>query len=103
MWSCDEAVVSRFIKSGEPQLTFDRALSLSKKLEMSLDELNLRLQEGIAPRTKARAAQVDPKQPNKVEPASDVATAMAEANSAVQRLKELLPNAKIVFQINLGE
>ncbi len=101
MWGCDEAVVSRFIKSGEPALTFDRALSLSKKLGMTLDELNVRLQEGLAPR-KARPQPIAPAVA-KAAAGDDVSTAMLEAKAAVARLQELLPDAKIIFQINLGD
>lgn len=59
-WDVDQAVVSRFIKTGEPALTFDRAQALCRMLGISLDELNLRLQEGLPiekrPSAKARAA-----------------------------------------------
>lgn len=102
LWSCDEAVVSRFVKTGEPALSFDRAQSLSKKLGMTLDELTVRLAEGLAPRRSG---------PRSIAPAvaaassggDDVSSAMAEAKASVQRLRELLPDATITFQINLGD
>lgn len=105
MWGCDEAVVSRFIKTGEPALTFDRALSLSKKLNMTLDELTVRLQEGIAPR-KAVLKPIAPAVARAAGAPAEggLAEAMAEAHAAVQRLRELLPEGvKVVFQINYGE
>lgn len=104
LWGCDEAVVSRFVKTGDPELTWDRANTLSSKLGMSLEELKLRLQEGIAPRTRTTAAtRLVPNGAPAVASVDDVAVAMADAKAAVQRLKELLPDAQIVFQINLGE
>ncbi len=119
MWSCDEAVISRFIKTGEPQLTFDRALQLSRKLNMSLDELTLRLDEGLAPRKSGRTAALQVSagrgghsggsgtadgaaSGNGNHNSSDVAVAIAEAKAAIARLQELLPDAKIIFHIDLG-
>jgi hypothetical protein len=57
-WGCDSAVVSRFIKSGEPKLTWDRAMALSRLLELELEELQTRIAGNIPPKT-GRRAQVD--------------------------------------------
>jgi hypothetical protein len=106
LWKCDEAVVSRFVKTGEPALTFERGKILADKLHMSLDELNLRLEEGLAPRKSARAAALTaPTAPARSEGGdpANVQEAIADAKAAVQRLREFLPDAKIIFQIDLGE
>lgn len=48
-WGVDDAVVSRFISKGEPQLTFDRAQSLARMLGMDLMELQSRMQTRTVP------------------------------------------------------
>jgi plasmid maintenance system antidote protein VapI len=38
-WECTPAVVSRFINAGVPDITFARAIVLSKLVKLSLDDL----------------------------------------------------------------
>lgn len=87
-WGVDDAVVSRFIKSGEPELTWDRAQTLSSMLAMTLDELKLRLQEGMPPRAAAaasrRAAAPAPASSPPVAD-GDAAAAMKDLHAAAHR------------------
>jgi plasmid maintenance system antidote protein VapI len=45
-WNVTDAVVSRFINSGTPELTWERACVLADMFGLSLDELRDRLSEG---------------------------------------------------------
>lgn len=58
-WGCDDAVVSRFLKQGTPPLSLDRAGKLSKMIGLSVDELMLRINEGLEP-PKGNGAPVPP-------------------------------------------
>lgn len=102
-WDVDDAVVSRFIKSGEPELTWDRAQSLAKMLEMTLDEMRLRLQEGMPPRAAAARAEAAPAS-NGAPPAVhlDSAMAMKDLHSAVNRALGTLgiTGVRVVLEFN---
>jgi len=43
-WKVDDALVSRFIKTGEGNLTLDRARTLAKLLGLSLEQLDTLIQ-----------------------------------------------------------
>jgi len=102
-WGCDDAVVSRFIKTGEPDLTWDRAQTLCSMLGMSLDELKLRLAEGLAPRKTTKGGS----SPRSIEAAvkkdtDTVAGVLAEIKGQQERLRELIPDAQVDVSIKYG-
>src|SRR4051794_29526810 len=65
-WGVDDAVVSRFLKAGEPKLIFERAVTLARMLNMPLEELQARLAENLPP------------QHSRPSPGQSQATAMVE-------------------------
>src|SRR3569832_2639433 len=95
-WGCDDAVVSRFIATGTPELTWDRALALSRLLDKTLEELKIRLAGGIAPgRTRM---------PNSVSaPAGSREQILSELKNAVERARAALPDARIEVTVSHGE
>jgi hypothetical protein len=102
-WGCDDAVVSRFIKTGEPELTWERAQSLALMLGIeSLDELKLRLREGIAPRRRAPQANevtTQRRSSNGDAEPEPVRTALDQLKEAVDTVRGLLPAAKVSVSI----
>lgn len=97
-WGSDDAVISRFIKEGKPELSFDRAQVLARMVGMSLDELKVRLSEGIAP----RKAFVPASMPAADEPRTEtdsVQEAMSDLHAAAARVRSLLPEANVVVSI----
>jgi hypothetical protein len=99
-WGCDDAVVSRFIKTGTPELTFDRAQTLASMLDMTLDELRLRLEEGIAPRS-ARSKQRTQQAAPAAAPA-DTGNALDDLKAAAARARKAFPNWKIEVIVKDG-
>lgn len=109
-WGVDDAVASRFIKTGEPELTFDRAQSLAKMLDVGLDELKLRLAEGLAPvqrrgapRAEQQAARDarDERAPSEI--GSPAEAALDNLKSAVARVQATLPGTKVCATVTYGE
>lgn len=94
-WGVDNAVVSRFIRTGTPELTWDRAMALSEMLGMSLDELRLRLSEGIAPRRKGAATAGAP-----ATHAGGKDEALAQLREAVAKARTACPDATIDVSIS---
>lgn len=92
-WGCDDAVVSRFINSGTPELTYERMVALSRMLGIDMNELDLRLREGVEPRKRARFQ-------SEATPREQV---LAELKSAVERARQLLPNERIEVKITRVE
>jgi Fe-S cluster assembly ATPase SufC len=93
-WGVDDAVVSRFIKVGEPELTWDRGQVLCRMLSIDFNELNLRLKEGVAMRAPT---------PKKVDGVSSRELVIAELKAAVQKARDALPGSKIEVTISHGE
>jgi hypothetical protein len=102
-WKVDDAVVSRFIGTGRPKATAERIHVLGQMLRMNSDELIARLGEGPPPRSPlpktsiAAGAEGSSLSPKSVEAALD------EAKKAVQRLRELMPDARIHFSIDYSD
>jgi hypothetical protein len=107
-WGVTAAVVSRFIATGEPELTWDRAQSLSFMLDMSLDELKVRLTEGIAPRAApprlappARAVEVSVADlnarlvPQSAEHKGKLDALMTELYHVAERVRRILPGMEV--------
>lgn len=82
-WGVDDAVVSRFIKIGEPELTWDRAQTLARMLGLSLDELKLRLFEGLPPQGTGRPVAPTPRIAAVKDAAPETNDVMRELNAAV--------------------
>lgn len=48
-WGVDDAVVSRFIKTGEPELSFTRAEALCRMLGLTISDLQIKLADRHVP------------------------------------------------------
>jgi hypothetical protein len=53
-WGVDDAVVSRFIKTGDPELTWPRAEALCRMLGIDMMQLQVKLSERLSARAAAR-------------------------------------------------
>jgi hypothetical protein len=97
LWEVTPAVVSRFIATGEPELTWERSHSLAAILDMSLDELKVRLAEGIAPRKSAKAPAPLPALPpaRRPEDQGDLDTLMHELHNVAERVRQILPGMEV--------
>lgn len=96
-WGCDDAVVSRFINTGTPELTYERMVVLSRMLGIDMNELDLRLREGVEPRKRTRF-------PNEVShPQGGRQQVLAELKVAVERARQLLPGERIEVKITRVE
>jgi hypothetical protein len=97
-WKVDDAVVSRFISSGKPDLTPERQMLLAQMLGMSNDQLLARLYgEMPARRVIPLHPQPQPLRPAVAPTKSD--TVEAEIHRCVERLQQLLPGATISIHI----
>lgn len=101
-WKVDDAVVSRFVASGKPDITIDRIIVLAEMLQMPSDDLIKQLATGT-PRltvpTKAPPPHVSPP-PN--DDGDTVTDALSAAQAAVKHVQELLPHAKVHFSVVLN-
>ena len=98
-WKVDDAVVSRFINSGKPDLTPQRQMMLAQMLGMTNDQLlgklfgEMRPMPRVLPlRQQSPAAQTPPM------PSADAV--QAEIERAVTRLEAMLPGATVSIHIN---
>jgi hypothetical protein len=106
-WKCDAAVVSRWVKTGTPRLTIERAGILAGMLNMSREELLTRVEGNLAPQggtiARAVAARELPAAPapavalDSVLAVLDAQKEMAAAAARVQA--RLPPGLKVVFSI----
>jgi hypothetical protein len=102
-WKVDDAVVSRFISSGKPDLTPERQMMLSQMLGMTNDQLLARLYGEMPvrrvippyPQSTPHREQTSPP----VTRNSNPDLVEAEIRRAVERLEELLPGATISIHI----
>ncbi len=101
-WKVDDAVVSRFIATGKPKATAERIHVLAQMLHMNAGELLARLVEGIPPRSLFDKS-ITAGEENSSSPPQSVETALDEAKKAVQRLRELMPDARIHFSIDYSD
>lgn len=104
-WGIDDAVVTRFIATGKPDLTIERQQVLSRMLGLDHNELILRLTEGLAPRVKrpsaiSKGAPPPPRDngrilPPQAAPGSELERLMNELREAAERLRHYLPGMDI--------
>jgi hypothetical protein len=109
-WGCDVAVISRWIKTGEPKLTWERAQALAEMLGMSIAEFQIRIADGLPPRPgdvarqTARRQPVELPTPTPYEKSDTLEWAMAELRKASDRVQSKLPPGfRVVFKIEQGE
>jgi len=101
-WGVDDAVVSRFISSGEPELTWDRGNILGRMLDMPLAELQARLAENIPPRS-ARPSRANSHASAAPDGGNRVQNILDELSDCVERARKALPRAHISVSITFGE
>lgn len=106
-WKIDDAVVSRFISTGKPDLTPERQMLLAQMLKMTNDQLLNRLFGGIqlsgvirpkeepAPASRLQLIRGDGPE---LEEAADLV--QVEIKKAVDRLQSLLPGATVNITIS---
>jgi hypothetical protein len=87
-WGVDSAVVSRFINTGKPDLTPERQMLLSQILGLTNDQLLNKLYPDPVRRL------VKPPQSAQPTDATD-----AEIRRCLERIRDLLPGAKITINI----
>src|SRR5262245_35684931 len=96
-WRVDDAVVSRFISSGKPDLTPERQMILSQILGLTNDQLLARLYGDVPlPRIIAAPAGAPSSSTGN---SGGIEQAHAELKRAVQRLQELMPDATVTVSI----
>lgn len=95
-WEVDDAVVTRFLATGKPDLTPERQIKLIQMLGISHDELMKRMFGG---------AKAQPKRPEMlgVTNSGSLEGAIREVRSGIERLKRMLPGARIVFRIDYSD
>jgi hypothetical protein len=97
------AVVSCFIATGKPKATAERIHVLAQMLHMNAGELIARLVEGKPPGSQFDKTPISPGEENSSLPPQSVEAALDEAKRAVQRLRELMPDARIHFSIDYSD
>jgi hypothetical protein len=109
-WGCDVAVISRWIKTGDPKLTWERAQVLAGMLGMSIAEFQVRIAEGLpakpgdVARQTARRQLAELTTPTPPEKIDTLEGAMAELRKASDRVQSKLPPGfRVVFKIEQGE
>ena len=104
-WGVTPAVISRWIKTGEPKLSFERAGTLAKMIEMSIEELQARIAGGTPPRlgaiARAVARREAPAAPMPAaSPPAGILEALEEMRVVAARVQATLPpGLKVVFSI----
>ena len=87
-WGVDDAVVSRFINTGKPDLTPERQMLLSQILGLTNDQLLNKLYPDPVRRL------LKPSEPIRATVETD-----AEIRRCLERIRDLLPGAKITISI----
>jgi hypothetical protein len=96
-WRVDDAVVSRFIGTGKPDLTPERQMMLAQMLGLTNDQLLAQLYGDPPARTGIPLRPPQPIRPAVALTKSD--TVEAEIRRAVERLEQLLPGARVSIHI----
>lgn len=96
-WKVDDAVVSRFISSGKPDLTPERQMILSQILGLTNDELLGKLYGPMVRRTVTPMTA-----PSSNANSGGIEEALAEVKRAGERLRELMPDATVTVTITYG-
>jgi hypothetical protein len=97
-WKVDDAVVSRFINSGKPDLTPQRQMLLAQMLGMTNDQLLSRLY-GDASLPRIIASPARGSAPSSNPHRGGIEQAHAEVRRAIERLQELMPDATVTVTI----
>jgi hypothetical protein len=108
-WGIDDAVVTRFINTGKPDLTPERQIALARMLGLDHNELIARMYEGVAPRAAVKkpgggngtAAPTPTPTPTPARGAGDINQTLSDVQRGVKLLKQMMPSAKITFTIDL--
>jgi hypothetical protein len=98
VWKVDDAVVSRFISTGKPDLTPERQMILSQILDLTNDQLLAKLYG------EAQVRRVIPPPARVAAPSSSsngggIEQALAELKRAIEYLQELMPHATVTVTI----
>jgi DNA-binding Xre family transcriptional regulator len=96
-WGVTDAVVSRFIKTGEPELTFDRATALCRMFGCTMDGLQIRI-SGQATSFPFADKQKNPTFTTTAPLSADAAAALADLREAANRAARTLPEG---YQISV--
>ena len=107
-WGVGPAVVSRFIATGDPELTWERAEALCRMLGLDMNELQGKIAAARKPaKEAARLPDAPAAEPAPVEIAvngakcDDTVQALTELRTAVDRARRLLPvGCKISISID---
>ena len=97
-WRVDDAVVSRFISTGKPDLTPERQMLLSQMLGLTNDQLLVRLY-GDMPMRRLIPAQARGSAPSSNSNSGGIEQAHAELKRAIEHLQELMPDATVTVTI----
>jgi hypothetical protein len=106
-WKVDDAVVSRFISSGKPDLTPERQMLLSQILGLTNDELLNKLYgdtafKRVLPLTRQQQRDQNSPQPRVTVRQLDgggIEEAHAELKRAIEHLQEVMPHATVTVTI----
>jgi hypothetical protein len=98
-WKVDDAVVSRFISTGKPDLTPERQMMLSTILGLTNDQLLIKLYgDATISRVIPRPAR-GPAPSSKSNGGGSIEEAHAELKRAIEHLQELMPHATVTVTI----
>jgi hypothetical protein len=97
-WKVDDAVVSRFISSGKPDLTPERQMMLSKILGLTNDQL-LNGLYGDGPKPRIIPLRERGATPSSNSSGGGIEEAHAELKRAIEHLQELMPHATVTVTI----
>jgi ribosome-binding protein aMBF1 (putative translation factor) len=94
-WGVDDAVISRFIRTGEPEMSVSRAQTLARLLNMDLTELLAKVPE----RQKSSS---EPEAPAP-SPNAETAPFLEELKAAVDKARAAMPGYRISVRITYDE
>jgi transcriptional regulator with XRE-family HTH domain len=99
-WGVTDGVVSRFIKTGDPEPGISRITALADLLNMTDGELIAQLREGLAPPRRAAP------EPARVEPAeseieNSVEALLDELKECAAKVRAALPGYRVTVRVEL--
>jgi hypothetical protein len=97
-WKVDDAVVSRFISTGKPDLTPERQMMLAQMLGLTNDQLLAKLYGGISV-TGLMQLRARGSAPSSNSNGGGIEQAHAELKRAIEHLQELMPDATVTVTI----
>jgi hypothetical protein len=105
-WDVNDAVVSRFIRTGEPEMTLARVNSLAKVFKMDVNEVMARL-EDVAKPVPARQANSHARRPTAPAASGSVSAEdgdpLANLYAAIAMIKARMPGLKVTVTITSSE